>query len=171
LTMSETTRRTWIALGPTETLFAAAYPVGVLLALPFVDERDTWEALGAFLWLLLAGALAVAVGIPLAVHTVGRYTARFTEEWSTMRASVAHLVVGLGMGALAAALLVLLGSVPMPAAALALVLPSGVAALGTYLLMPLALRHQWIRIAAWVLGGGPVALALALWPAAIFGYS
>lgn len=171
MTMSEPTRRAWIALGPAETLFAPTFTLGVLLALPMIDERDTWEELGVLLGILLGGALAVAVGVPLAVHSVGRYTARFTEDWSTMRAAVAHLVVGLGTGAVAAALVVALGSVPMAAAALAFVLPSGIAAFGTCLLMPLALRHQWIRIAAWVLGGAPVGLALMFWLTAIFGFA
>lgn len=171
MTMSDATRRTWIALGPAETLFVATFPVAVLLALPMIETRDTWEDLGELLGILLAGALAVAVGVPLAVHSVGRYTARFTEDWSTMRAAVAHLVVGLGAGAVAAALVVPLGSVPMAPAALAFVLPSGIAAFGTCLLMPLALRHQWIRVVAWVLGGAPVGFALMFWLTAIFGIS
>ena len=161
MTMSETTRRTWIAVGLAEALFAVAYPAGALLALrvPVADTRDGWADLALFAMLLVTGAFAIVMGLPVAVHTVGRYVARYTREWAAPRAAIAQLVVGLGVGLLATAVLVPLGPVALPAAAAALVLPSGLVALGTHLLMPLALRHKWIRITSWVLGALPVGAA------------
>jgi hypothetical protein len=158
--LSEESKRAWVALGITETLFAGVYPVGFLMALPFVDKLDGDAGTLALLWLFFAAPFVAVVGIPLAVHTAGRHVARLTDEWSRTRAAIAQLATGLGAGVLAGAALVALSPMPVPAAAVALVMPSGVAALGTCLLMPLALRHQWIRIAAWALGGAPVVLAL-----------
>ncbi len=169
MTASPPTLRTWVALGPAQTLFAAVFSVSILTALPFIDQPDTWETLGDFFTLLLAGAVAVAVGVPVAVHTVGRYTARLTDGWPRWRAALIHLVVGAGLGALAAAMVVVLGAVPVPAAALALVPPSGLAACGTSLLLPLALRHRWLRTTAWALGAGAVGFALLFVFLGLFG--
>lgn len=164
MSMSEPTRRTWIALGLAEVLFAVAYPVcaGFALALPAKDTHDGWAALGLFATLLVAGVFAVLVGVPIGVHTVGRLTAKWVAEWSSLRASSAHLVVGLGMGAVVAAMMILLAPMEPAVAVIAFVVPVGLVGLGTNLLMPLAVRHAWVRIAAWVLGAVPVLGGISL---------
>jgi|GEM_PF-2540157 len=162
VTTSGLTRRTWIALGLAEALFAVAYPAGVLLALkvPAADASDGWADLAYFATFLVAGAFFVVVGLPVAVHTVGRLTERYTYEWPRWWASVAHLGVGMMVGALAASLVLAVQNIAVAALALAFVMPAGLAALGTHLLMPLTMRHAWIRIASWVLAAVPVGLTL-----------
>jgi hypothetical protein len=162
--MSEPTRRTWIALGLAEVLFAIAYPVGAWLAmaLPATDVRDGWAALGLFATLLVAGVLFVVVGVPIGVHTVGRLTAKWAAGRSSLRASAAHLVIGLGMGAVVAATMILLAPMKPAAAVIAFMIPVGLVRLGTNLLMPLAVRHAWFRNAAWVLGTVPVLGGISL---------
>lgn len=160
--MSEMTRRSWIALGLAEVLFALTYAVCVAVALgiPATDRHDGWEVVT----LLLAGAFAVVVGVPIGVHTVGRLTATWVRGWSSVAASLAHLVVGLGVGAIAAAVMIPLASMEPAVAAVAFALPAGVVGLGTNLLMPLAVRHGWIRMTAWVLGTMSVLGGMSLFP-------
>lgn len=114
--------------------------------------------------------------MPLAVHTAGRLTAHITRDWSFFLTLVAFLCVGLGVGVLAVAILFgyeqagaprigwmrwLPWEVVTPTVAMiAFVLPAGIVALGTRLLMPLAVRHEWIRIASWVIALMPVAFML-----------
>ena len=161
--MSEMTRRAWDALGLAEALFAIVYPVGVLLAMrvPPADTSDGWADLALFATFLVFGFFAVIIAVPIAVHTVGRLTERFVVDWSLTWAAIAHLVVGLVVGALAAVLLAVVGPSPLQATAVALVPTSGLVAFGVHLLMPLALRYRWIRIASWVISAVPVAAALA----------
>lgn len=164
MSMSEPTRRAWIALGLAEVLFAVAYPVCAWLAmtLPATDTRNGWADLELFVMLLVAGAFAVLVGVPIGVHTVGRLTAKWVAGWSPLRASSAHLVMGLGMGAVVAAMMILLVPMEPAVAVIAFMVPVGLVALGTNLLMPLAVRHAWVRIAAWVLGAVPVLGGISL---------
>lgn len=166
--MSEATRRTWIALGLAEAQFALLYPLGVFFAMkvPAVDARDGWADLALFATFLVAGVFFVLVGLPVAVHTVGRATEHYSRDQPRWRASGAHLAVGLVVGAIAGGLLLAVQHVALGALALAFVLPSGIAALGTHLLMPLAMRHHWIRIASWLVallpaGAAFVGVALA----------
>ncbi len=77
-----------------------------------------------------------------------------------MRAAVAHLGVGLFLGWVAADIMMGLGPVPFFPAMLAFVLPSGLTALGTHLLMPLALGYRWVRVTSWVIGALPLDAAL-----------
>ena len=103
----------------------------------------------------LAGVVAVLVGIPTGVHTVGRLTAKWVERRSPLRASPAHLLVGLGIGGLVAAMMISLAQMEPVVAVIAFVVPVGLLALGTNLLMLPAERRSWVRIIAWVLGAVP----------------
>ncbi|NYI39891.1 hypothetical protein [Demequina lutea] len=156
--MSEPAWRTWIALGLAEVLFAVTYTAcaWLAMALPATDTRDGWAALALFAMLLVVGVFAVLVGIPIGVHTVGRLTAKWVAGRSSLRASSAHLVMGLGMGAVVAAMMIHVSPMEPAVAVIAFVVPVGLVALGTNLLMPLAMRHRWIRITSW-------ALAAVLW--------
>ena len=183
-TKSEATTRTWVALGLAEALFAVVYPVAAMLAMRASQPVGFEGEPPLIAFLVLTGGFCVVVAIPVAVHTVGRYTARVTSERSMFVAAAAHLIVGCGLGVLAAAIGVTLGpieipagsvsyilghSIELPAAALALVLPAGTVALGTSLLMPLALRHEWIRIASWVVTGFPLAFTVLILLSATLG--
>ncbi len=161
MSVSEPTKRTWIALGLAEALFGVAYSACALLAfqLRLEEGRDALGVLELFVVLLIAGSYAVLFAVPLAVHTAGRLTARLTRDRSKMAAASAQLVVGLGLGAVAAYAISRESGVELPAAVLAFVAPAGIASLGTHLLVPLAVRHLWIRIASWLLAAVPVALA------------
>ena len=164
MSASEETRRTWIALGLAEVLFAVTYPVCAWLALavPSTDTRDGWADLALFAMLLVVGVFAVLVGLPIGVHTVGRLTARWVQGRSSLYASSAHLIVGLGMGTAVAVTMIRLAQVEPAAAVIVFAVPLGVVGVGTNLLMPLAVNHAWVRIAAWVLGAMPVVVAVSL---------
>ena len=162
MSMSEPTKRTWIALGLAEALFGVAYSACALLAfqLRLEEGRDALGVLELFVVLLIAGSYAVLFAVPLVVHTAGRLTARLTRDRSKMASAAAQLVVGLGLGAVAAYAISGESGVEFPAAVLAFVAPAGIASLGTHLLVPLAVRHRWIRVAAWVIGAVPVGVTL-----------
>jgi len=53
-------------------------------------------------------------------------------------------------------MMILLAPMEPAMAVIAFMVPVGLVGLGTNLLMPLAVRHAWVRIAAWVLGAVPV---------------
>lgn len=155
--MSEPTRRTWIALGIAEVafiVFSAACGLVTLAAFSAREpalERHEWWQLDDLLTLVFVAALCVAVGVPVAVHTVGRLTERVTREWSTARAGLAHLVVGLLMGAVVAGVMMRVGTFTWLGAAVAFALPAGLAAGVTRALGPFAARHAWFVTLAWVL--------------------
>jgi hypothetical protein len=70
--------------------------------------------------------------------------------------------MGLAMGAVVAAMMIRLASMEPAAAVVAFTVPLGLVGFGTNLLMPLAVSHPWIRMAAWGLGAVPVVGAIAL---------
>jgi len=155
---SEATRRTWIALGLAEVLFGVAYPVcaGLALMVPARDAHDGWADLGLIAMLLVVGLFAAVVGVPVGVHTVGRLTAKWVDTKSSTRASLAHFAMALAVGGVLAAAMIPLARIEPLVAVIAFAVPIGLVGLGTNLLMPLAVRHTWVRIAALVLGAVPV---------------
>ncbi len=160
--LKEPTKRTWLAVTVVEALFGVVYPLGVLIAvkMPVVDDRLLWARLGvlaAFIWL---GVFVIVVGIPVAVFVVGRANGAFARERSTGKGALMRLVVGLLAGVLGAAILALASSAPFESAAPALMVTFGLVALGTYMLMPMALRFNGLRILARVIAVIPVGLVI-----------
>jgi len=160
------TRRAWTALGLAEATFLIAYPAFTYLAYAVIDAdgADGGSDLGQSFMIVLGGMFAILVMIPIAVHTAGRLTEMGTADWSRRSAAVAHLLVGLGLGAMGAAVAaVVIGGAGSGAfAAIVFVVPSGIAGFATHLLMPVALRHLWFRTLAWVIAALPIVGAALL---------
>jgi len=158
----ELSRRAWIALGVAEAAFGLFAVLGGIGALYASDAADLqgWGDLGLVVIMLMTGVASVLVAIPLAVHTVGRFTVRKTQGWPARRAGLAHLAVGLAFGSLSGAIIVANDLASIPAALLAFVLPPGLAGLTANTLVPYAARHRWLAVTAWALAAVPIGLSL-----------
>ncbi|NYI39890.1 hypothetical protein [Demequina lutea] len=153
MSASEETKRAWVALGIAEVAFAILSPVGGLVAILVSgpESRDEWMPLSLLVAIVMVTGASLLVGLPVAVHTVGRLTERLTRTWRPLGAGLIHLVVGLGLGVLVAVPLVVWAPIEPLAAVIAFVLPGGLAAWVTRALVPVAVRHRWVAIVAWAL--------------------
>lgn len=164
MTTSPATQRTWIALGIAQNWFVLTSVASAVAALAIADETMTVEPgdLSLAVSLMAVVALGLLVGVPFGVHTTGRLTDRVTRHWGMARSALAHLAVGVVWGAAVAAVVVAQGAATALVATVAFVLPPALTGYLTHFVVPVAIRHRWIAVVAWVLAIPPM-IGAAIW--------
>lgn len=171
-------RRAWVATALMEALFAVLYlPSLAIYLLPTVNwtgedppqgPDETLYASGLaimmvavfLLLVVIVYSSAALVLIPAVAHTLGRYIDGRTRHWRSSRAAL----VFAGVAAAPGLVVVVPAVINDPWAALLalqLVAVPALAAFGTRLLLPVALRVKAVRVLAIVLGA--LAVALPVW--------
>jgi hypothetical protein len=143
--------------------FAAPY-VAMLFTIQWLQPAggEGFADLAYLVGLLLLGVLLIAVVIPMLVFSLGRALDATTHAWGTVRAALAFGGAGLALGLVLATLLSWVQGVSMVGAIANVAVPAAIGGLGTRLLLPVALRHRWVVVLAWVLAAMPVIGVVAL---------
>jgi len=144
--VSESTKRTWIALAVAEGVFSVAYTLCAIITwvLGAAISGDAMFIFGFLAVLYFYGLFALVVAVPIVVHTVGRLIEMLTRGWSQMRSALVHMAVGLVLGGAAASLILPSIQIGVPMAFVAFSLPAGLTGLATRLIVPQAMRRRWI---------------------------
>lgn len=164
MTSAELTRRAWIAVGVAEVVFALFTVVGAAFAFRMADATDS-EGTGLLDFaktIGVASAVCVLIGVPVGVHTAGRLTESVTRLWRTWISGIAHLFVGVVLGAVLAVVVAMLGVTTVPAAALTFALPIAMAGWLSNIVVRYAARYEWMVRIIWSLAAVPL-LAAVVW--------
>lgn len=153
--------RAGIALGIALVFFSVFHLACGRLAIELLAEQDDgWLDLSFAVAVLLYGALAVLVLIPIAVFTVGLAVDVKTRQWPRGRAAAVHGLAGFILGIGVAGIAVAAGVANWPTAVLAFAVPSALAAFATHMVSPTAMSHRGIAWTAWALASVAIVASL-----------
>ncbi|PKQ25937.1 MAG: hypothetical protein CVT64_07835 [Actinobacteria bacterium HGW-Actinobacteria-4] len=158
------TSRAWVATALMVALFAMLFIPSLLLIDVFHDSTRVFQNITYALVALIAFAVTVVVLIPVGAHTLGRYIDARTREGSDLRAALIFAGVAAGIGSVMAVPFTLSGSVGVLPLLTYMLVP-GLAAFGTRMLLPVALRVKAVRAVAIVaaVAVGVVLATMAVW--------
>ncbi|PKQ25936.1 MAG: hypothetical protein CVT64_07830 [Actinobacteria bacterium HGW-Actinobacteria-4] len=156
--------RAWVATALMAALFAMLFIPSLFLLRVFANPTEGFADLAYVVVALFAYAITVVVLIPATAHTLGRYIDRRTSTWPDLKAAMLFAGVAAMIGSLVAVPLTLdSGMGPLPFINYMLV--PGLAAFGTRMLLPVALRVTAVRVSAIVIAtaAAGVLAVLAIW--------